>query len=382
MREPGYPYFLAGLRFLTDRYHDNAAIVANLVFTSLSAFLVSRLARMVSPVRWIALLAPILFLIHPGVLIAELRGGVEVPFVFLLLCFFLTLSHAQSSRTTPGYVRAGVLLGIVSCVRSTALPFPVFLFFKDLVLVRRWRPLARTAWHTAVVLACAALVLSPWIIRNYRLVGQFIPTASVQGVSMQAGNYICTHEDGRKGLQELDSEAAMERNRLAAARGYHFQAGYYQFFFDPHDEVDFSKFLTHQVMQQYVQSPSLFASCAGANALNFWFAGKNRAATIANLAVQLPYMILAAIGVVLIYRRDKHNAAMSLLLWFVVYTVLVYMTIHAQARYSVPLVPILAIFAAVPICRLYAHRTGVSEREEDSGSNAGISSAPGTRILP
>ena len=40
------------------------------------------------------------------------------------------------------------------------------------------------------------------------------------------------------------------------------------------------------------------------------------------------------------------------ILLFVVYLVAVCAPIHAEARYSVPLIPFLAILAAIPICRL------------------------------
>ena len=49
--------------------------------------------------------------------------------------------------------------------------------------------------------------------------------------------------------------------------------------------------------------------------------------------------------------------ALILLLLFVAYTVAVYAPIHAQARYSMVLVPILSIFAAVPIFRLLVSRS-------------------------
>jgi 4-amino-4-deoxy-L-arabinose transferase-like glycosyltransferase len=356
LREPGYPYFLAALRYLfeSDR---GPAVIANLLFTSLSAFLISKLARLVSPQQWLPLVAPVLFLLHPGVIVAELRGGVEIPFVLLVLCFLLLLRQGLATANTVDYIKAGLVLGAASCVRSTALLFPVFLFVRDLIFERDWRFLTRSALRTALVLISALIVLSPWIIRNYLLVGQFIPTASVRGIAMQAGNYICTHAEGRKTFQELDYDAADVRNKLAAEQGYRFKAGYYQWFFDPHDEVRFNNALGQQVMQEYLQSPALLVKCATKNAFNFWFAGKNRFATIANICVQVPYMALALLGLVVGFRQYDRPTVMVLLL-FGAYTVMIYMPIHAQARYSVPLVPIMAILSAIPICKLLEYRFG------------------------
>jgi hypothetical protein len=41
-----------------------------------------------------------------------------------------------------------------------------------------------------------------------------------------------------------------------------------------------------------------------------------------------------------------------LMLLFVVYTMGVYVPIHAQARYSIPIMPILSILAAITLCKL------------------------------
>jgi 4-amino-4-deoxy-L-arabinose transferase-like glycosyltransferase len=356
MREPGYPYFLAALLYLFDNDHG-AAIIANLVFTSLSAFLVSQIARSVWTAQWMFLVAPILFLLHPGIIIAELRGGVEIPFTLLLLCFLLLLRRALAAGSASAYIKAGLLLGVASCVRSTALLFPVFLFIKDVICARSWTSFTRAASKAALLLVSAFIVLSPWIIRNYLLVGQFVPTASVRGVTLQAGNYICTHADGRKSFQELDADAAEMRNKLAAEHGYRFKPGYYQLFLDPRDEVSFNDSLGQQVVRQYLQSPTMFVKCASKNALNIWIAGKNRFATIANIFIQLPYIALALGGIIL-GRRSRDRSTIILILLFVAYTVLVYIPIHAQARYSIPLVPILSILAAIPISILLDYGFG------------------------
>ncbi len=365
MREPGYPYFLAALMHEFDNYHF-AAIVANVLMTALSALLIFNLARLLSPARWVPVIAPIIYMLHPGVVLAELRTGVEVPFTLLSLCFLLFLRTAVCTESAGSYLKAGIALGITTYVRSTALLFPTFLIFYGLLFHRDWRAVLRSALRAVLVLACALFVLTPWIVRNYMLVGKFIPTASVQGVAMQAGNYLCVHADGKKEFVDLDYEAADVRNKLATEQGYKFkdsEDSYYQFFYDPHDEVKFNSFLGAQVVQQYLQSPTLFVKCASENVFNFWFRGKNSTTTMANVAVQSTYLILALAGIYVGFRK-MHKPTLWLMLLFVLYTMAIYVPIHAQARYSIPIMPILSILAAVPICKLLfrgRHRRAVSE---------------------
>lgn len=367
MREPGYPYFLAALLRVFDNDHE-LAIAANIAFTSLAALLVSSLARSMSAVRWVPVAAPLFFLLHPGVILSELRWGVESLFTLLVLIFLWLLLKALRTARTADYVGAGLALGVASAVRSTALLFPAFLIVHDLILKSGWKSVARGAWRPVLVLACAFAALSPWIVRNEMLVGKFVPTASVQGIAMQVGQYLCVHA-GEKDMAQLDLDAAAVRNKVAAEQGYRFQGDYYQLFYDPKDELTFNHALGQQVVHEYLQSPALFARCATENVFNFWFAGKDRAVTIANLCIQVPYLLLALLGVALDFRR-MDRPALILLLLFVAYTMAVYAPIHAQARYSMVLVPILSIFAAVPICRWLDSRSERlrARRAEAAGS--------------
>jgi hypothetical protein len=356
MREPGYPYFLAALMRAFEDYHL-AAVIANIFITASSAVLIFNLTRLLTPIPWAPVIAPVVFMVHPGVILAQMRIGVEVLFTFLSLIFILLLRKAVCSGSVSAYAKAGLALGITSYVRSTALLFPTFLIFHGLLFHRDWPSVLRSAGRAAVVLAGALLILSPWIVRNYMLVGKFVPTASVQGVAMQVGNYLCVHADGKKEFVDLDNEAADVRNKLAAAQGYKFKDYYYQLFYDPHDEVTFNSFLGAQVVRQYVESPAVFVKCASENVFNFWFQGKNRSTTIANIAVQSTYLILALAGIFLGY-REMHKPTLSLMLLFVLYTMAVYAPIHAQARYSIPILPILSILAAIPLCKLMARALG------------------------
>jgi 4-amino-4-deoxy-L-arabinose transferase-like glycosyltransferase len=350
MREPGYPLFLAALSYLFGP-DLRVVIAANLVLSSLSAFLISRLARYICPESRVALIAPVLFLIHPGVAVAELRSGVEIPFIFLLLCFFLVLRRALQSEKPSRYALAGLVLGLACSVRSTVLLFPPFLLLYHLWRERSWAALRRSAARAALMMLTLSAVISPWVVRNYLLVHKFVPTASVQGVSMQVGYYQCVHGGSGEGFHDMEVEAAQVRVDAARAGGYRFIGEYYQYFFDPNDEVRFNSSLQQQVLQSYRQSPALFIKCASENVVNFWFTGKNRLATLGGVLVQVPYLFLALMGLIMGFRRSERPIVFCMFL-FALYSIAVCAPIHAEARYSVPLVPILAIFAAIPLSRL------------------------------
>ena len=192
-------------------------------------------------------------------------------------------------------------------------------------------------------------VLSPWIIRNYKLTGKFVPTSSVLGVSAQAGQYIGKHLFEGKPFWLLDREAAHERDRLATQMGYQFEdgeKGYYQTFYKSEDEIKFSSYLLNGVIDEYRRSPVLLIRCLGQNILNFWFAGKTWMATAVNALVQLPYLAFAFVGVVVGF-RNRESRVIGPLVLFIGYIMAVHLPILSQARYSIPLIPFLSILGSI-----------------------------------
>jgi 4-amino-4-deoxy-L-arabinose transferase-like glycosyltransferase len=369
MREPGYPLILAGLLALFgDRFI--AVELLNVTLALGTAWLITRVMLKLSTRRWPGIAAALLFLFHPGTLIAESRGGVEIVFGFLVLLFLLSLFRAFEQNRATDYVLSGLVLGIALLIRSVPMLFPVVVLGYMLVFLRSTISPLTACRNLGMLLVTMLAVLSPWILRNYRLTGRFIPTASVLGVSAQAGQYICTHLSTGRPWWQLDREAAHERSRFATELGYPFEDGaygYYQTFYRTNDEISFSKILLGRVVADYRQQPSLLAEVIGRNLFNFWFAGKTRAATLANCVLQLPYLLLAAGGFVIGLRQGKGRIVIPIAL-FIGYIVAVYVPILAQARYSVPLIPLLSILAAILLIFV------VNRRDEIGDSVGGVRS--------
>jgi 4-amino-4-deoxy-L-arabinose transferase-like glycosyltransferase len=348
MREPGYPFFLAGL-LLVFSSSFMAVKLANLCLALATAWLIIRLARRISDSRTVMVAAPLLFLFHPATLIAESRGSVETLFTFLVVLFLLVLYIALERSDWRHYLLTGAVLGLTVLVRSTPMMFPVFLLGYLMVFERRRTPVLTICRNIAVIILAMFAVLSPWIVRNYGLTGRFVPTASVLGISAHAGEYICVHRSEDRPWYLLDRDAAQERTRLARTLGYPIEDGYYyQSFYSTGDELKFSAYLAHQVFADYARNPALCAKCMALNLFNFWFTGKTWASTATNLLVQLPYLILAVAGTALGAKR-KQFALIGPLVLFILYVMAVHVPILAQARYSVPLIPLLSILASLAL---------------------------------
>ena len=344
MREPGYPILLAGLRLL---FGDSfiAVKLVNMMLALGTAWLLLMITSRLTDRIWIILTVPLLFLFHPGTLVAEGRGGVEILFGFLIVLFYWTLTRAVERERLSDYLISGLVLGVSVNVRSVLILFPVFLLIYLLVVERSRVRMSIACRNVAALVLAMLAVLSPWILRNYSLTGKFVPTASVLGVSAHAGQYINAHISEGRPRWVLDHEAALERDQIATELGYKFKSGYYQCFYRTGDEIAFSKVLLDRVISGYKASPGLLVEVVFRNFLNFWFAGKTQMATTINVLVQLPYLLLAAVGVAVGLRTDRARY-IGLILLLVGYVVAVSLPILAQARYSVPLIPLLLILVA------------------------------------
>jgi 4-amino-4-deoxy-L-arabinose transferase-like glycosyltransferase len=347
MREPGYPILLAGIYYV---FGNNFALVklANMLMAFTVACQMIWLSRELWSNQVMVIGPPLLFLFHPGTLIAESRGGIELLYTLLLVLFMSTLYLAVRKSRVWYYVVSGGVLGLTVLVRSVPLLFPVIVLAYLLVFERERAPKVFIPCRNVGAMTVAMfVVLCPWIIRNYRLTGKFVPTASVIGVSAQSGEYIFTHHS-TEDRTVVDGEAAAERNELARELGYPFKEGYYQCFYSSTDELKFSNYLLVRVADDYRRSPGLFTRVLLTNVFYFWIGGKTANSVRMNSAVQLPLLMLAAMGIVLSVKSGQLKSIAPMVL-LIAYSMAVSLPILAQARYSVPMIPYLSILAFIPV---------------------------------
>jgi len=348
LREPGYPLLLAAV-FKLGGYGLEQARIVCVVLALGAALVLLRFTQNITGDAMTALAAALLFLLYPGVLVAEARAGIEIPSIFTVLLFMLVLHHAVEKQCLWRYWAAGLLLGLAVLVRSEVLLFPLFLLVYFFVGARGWAERRKVVERVAVLALGAAVVMSPWIIRNYFLVHEFVPTATVAGVAAQEGLYTCENAASGEPFWLEQENAGLERAELATQLGKPFVGPYYQLFYTPHDEVAFNHALLNQVSTEYRRHPALLARCAAKNVFfNFWFLGKSWQSTLLNVMVQVPLLGLA-IGGAAVLRRRGLLSKVSIALLYILYIPAVHAPIIAHARHSMLIVPFLVPLAAVSL---------------------------------
>jgi 4-amino-4-deoxy-L-arabinose transferase-like glycosyltransferase len=348
IREPGYPLLLAAA-FNIAGYHIAAARALNLLLTVGITVMLMTLAKKLTSDPRMPVVSALLFLVHPGTIIAEARGGEEILFIFAGFGFLLVLHWAMEKGGFWRFLLAGMAFGVIMAVRSTAIGFPVMLALYALFMPSGARARLTALFRVAVVVLGMGLVMVPWVMRNYLLVHEFVPLSSLGGVALQEGLYMCRNVSFGVDLYPVGREAGRERGELARETGMRFEgAEYFQMFYDAHDEVAFDRILNKTTMREYTKHPGLLAECVGKNLFNFWFLGKTWNITKLNMLVQGPLLALVLSGLWIVWRLGELRK-MAVLLLYVSSIIMLHLSVVAEARYSIPVLAFLAVPAGVSV---------------------------------
>ena len=372
LREPGFPLLLAGLFFL---FGKNLAVVqfVQLLMSFATGLLAFDLARKLVVARSAAILACVIVLFHPGTLVAETRGGIESTLMLAYTgCVWLAVRALERDRYRD-YIALGVVVGATMLLKSsTALFLPLILLIRLAVVGPRGESLPQTLGKVVAAGICAAVVMTPWIARNYQISGEFVPTMTSGGLALFQGVHLVKHQHSDRKAFDVLIDAAAEQLRIAQELSLKVKPGFFPQFYTPADELRFYRELRRRGLQEYRDNPTLILKAVTHNALGFWFQGRTPKATLLNVVLTLPLLLLMLIGVYQALRdpsRDRRSTSVILIVGLVA-LMLPHLLIIALARYHVPVLPLMAIFAAIPLSWYW------SRTERASRTVAPIDSAP------
>jgi 4-amino-4-deoxy-L-arabinose transferase-like glycosyltransferase len=172
---PVYPYILAGIFKLFGVYSLASAWVIlafNSLFGALTCITLYRIAERMYGVS-VARAAAWTWAIFPYAIYWPVRVVWETSLsAFLLsLALLLTLRMADGPPRPRAWILFGLLWGVITLTNPALLVvLPFFLGWLLYRLPQRSRQLV----GAAVCVVTAALVVSPWLVRNYRVFGKFV----------------------------------------------------------------------------------------------------------------------------------------------------------------------------------------------------------------
>jgi len=185
----GYAYFLAFWYWVAGDVLW-VPLVAQAVLNATVPFMIYRLVRLELGQRYGVVTAILTGLFSFNTVYASTQASDTICTV-LFVAMMWSFAQGRASQRPHLFAISGVLASLSFQFRPNLVLFPAFL-----AMVYLW-PRPRHAGkmvHMAVFLAAFGVVASPWIIRNYRQTGLFIPASTHGGVqlwfgSLQTGAY-------------------------------------------------------------------------------------------------------------------------------------------------------------------------------------------------
>ncbi len=367
LRPPGYPYFLALVYVLAgDGYL--APRIAQILLGLLSVLLAFFIGR-----RWYGGAEGLVFagLMATHWLLIYFEGEFHAPslLILLLLAAFYALGRWAETPKAGTALIVGLILGLAVITRPNALLLlPVLSVWFGWISWRRQDTKRTFISSTAALAAGLIIAVAPVTIRNAAVTGDFVPISTNGGINLYIGNN--EHADG-------------------FVTGYLPGLGKFETCFDYPDVVsnlerkegrplspsEVSSWFTGQALEFIRKQPGKFFKLTLKKAALFWgpeeithnkvlALERENSRVLRHLPMGFPLLFtLAAMGFAsILWRKRTHESGSFITLGSHEVTILTVLFIFAwfasvlpffiAARYRVPILPFLMLFAAVGLCYL------------------------------
>jgi 4-amino-4-deoxy-L-arabinose transferase-like glycosyltransferase len=309
-----------------------------------------------------AVLAAAAIAIEPGLLYYDIVNvhplGLQTLLFALLL---LAVLHLMTRPSALAFALTGVALGAAVLERGTALfvmPFALMLVWRETRL-----PIARLARLTAVLVATAAAVHTPWLVRNWVVYGEpvFIMTAAPELLWIGNNPTSTGTAFAASGRPAFTDAPAALRARVFAERSEQAQMAVFN------DEVQrFWRIETGAAAALYLKK-LYFA---------WWFAPQSGtaypgAAFQAYKFVYFVELVLAIVGTAALLRTSRHRHALMLVAFLVIVSVVQSM-FFVEGRHRLATMPALLPFAAAGMLALAGRLRPATVPDESATALRGV----------
>jgi 4-amino-4-deoxy-L-arabinose transferase-like glycosyltransferase len=277
------------------------------------------------------------FLIYfQGLLLSETLFNTFLVAAFVCLYWW----HGRGMRLDIALLLTCILFAAAAMTKATLTLLPPFLLAATVICERRQFATAVRVLAVSGLVYC--LLLAPWAIRNYSVLGQFVPFTTSAGLNLYLGNNPANRGGG------VDWAHDTEPERVKA-------------FMAIPNEIDKNKAFTAAAVDYIAQHPVDFLKRAGQKFLRYWNPIPNADSFRSIVFVLIsavsfaPILVLAIVSAI---RNRRRFGALAPIYLLIGYFTLLHMVVIASIRYRLPLEPFLILLACEPIALIVARLTG------------------------
>lgn len=341
-RPPLWPLLLVTCVLGAEGVEVRIAIV-QFVLGLATVGLVWQLARRweIGPTAWVA---PLLVAVDPILLRQSTVVMTETLATLLAALSLVALSAAAEQLTFRRTIGAGLCLGLAALCRPTFLPWLALMPILFFIGVQRHRMAALK--QGVLVLAGGALVLAPWVARNYVAIGKPIIGTTHGGYTLLLGNNPSFYEYARHGAwgepwDATEFQSALARDLAPGA--------------SPSDELARDRLIYDQAHRNIAAAPTNFLR-ASALRLAYLFSpmphrfgtAQSTSQTLVRFGIALFYLAEFAFALAAVFYL-RGRLLQSPWLWGVS-LIVCFATVHllywTDMRMRAPFVPVIALLAA------------------------------------
>ena len=264
---PLYPGFLSvidrlsGLDMGWFRWAEGMSAI---ISTAVCAALMPMLATRARLSKGVGTGAALLMLLSPLGMWFEIRGDWETTFAALVLVAALwslmTLQDCSRGQFRPA-VAAGVVVGIGALLSPVVLMGVLLALLGEAFACRCRAHAVQLALGGSLLLGTTALVISPWIYRNFVCLSGFVPIRSNFGIEFAVGNHPENRDGttyGVRGMAFHPTLNAVEAEKLKAV-----------------GEVAYNRMKLRETWASIQTHPGRFAKLTTRRLVLFWFPSGN-----------------------------------------------------------------------------------------------------------
>ncbi len=331
---PIYEYFLAIIYKLFGHYFEVVWVIQAILHAA-TAWLIFLICQRIFKDGGVTvgLIAAAIIGFHPDLIEISAMLMTETLYLFLITLFLFVFIHVY--QQPKNWLYSGTL-GVVTALAILARPpmalfLPIILFFY----------LINKEYSRFVIFGVTlSLIFTPWVVRNYKIYNQFIPTTLVGVHNLWVGNT----------EQYFGSQA---NGGINPATVYSEKFGY----------ADFSNEAQKQFTSFVLAKPFLFAQITATRfmayfsairPMGFWFYqhGVSQAIFVISSAVAILFLFISGLSGILLSLKQKNN----LLYYLTAFTMtapLALIFAVVESRYRFQIYPFLAIFGAYFLYNVY-----------------------------
>jgi 4-amino-4-deoxy-L-arabinose transferase-like glycosyltransferase len=334
-RTPGYPLLLASVFKIFGR-NFNAVRGVQCLLDVATTYLVFALAVILFGNPAVGLAAALAYALYLPAIQSTTYIMTETLYAFLLTLSVTAAALALKARNFSLYAASGIALGLATLTRPGVLGLPLAMLVVSFFAGRGQASAGRVFKGCLILLLAFCAALLPWVVRNERALGRFIPASTLMGANLYKGNDLAT-----RGAYFASTDSLLTpdlRARLAGA-----------------GEAERDGILRSAAIRMMLSHKRATAVLTLEKIPRLWLnLGYGRAPSKKSLALAAAHLVLVSLAIYGVLRLPAGAGVPSIFpITTIIFSSVMYLAVAAEVRFVFPLIPLLLPYSGLGLAGLW-----------------------------